>query len=189
MKKHQENSTYGTTNIPHAALTIFAAAVKKKKFLKTAMTSFALLLAGTFFSGCAATVPLASQAEDINAKSFSPPNKGYAGVYIYRKDSAVGQALRKALHIDGAYIGRTAKGVYFFTQVLPGPHVVSTESEFGDNSVKFYAEAGKNYFFEQYIKMGVFVGGSALQVVPEIIAKADVLRCVRAQQIITPAMQ
>lgn len=58
-----------------------------------------------------------------------------------------------------------------------GEHTLSTEFEFSDNSLKFDAEAGNNYFFEQYIKMGVFVGGANLKQVSEQEGKKQVLEC------------
>jgi len=45
--------------------------------------------------------------------------------------------------------------------VAPGTHKLSTESEFSENHTELKTEGGKNYFVEQSIKMGVFVGGAA----------------------------
>jgi hypothetical protein len=44
---------------------------------------------------------------------------------------------------------------------------VATESEFSPNTLSFFTEAGDNYFVEQYIKMGAFVGGANLRLVDE----------------------
>lgn len=75
-------------------------------------------------------------------------------VVVFR-NSFVGQALKKLLSVDGQPLGQTANQVYFYKEIAPGEHVISTESEFGDNSVTFHAEGGKNYFARQYIRMGV----------------------------------
>lgn len=37
-------------------------------------------------------------------------------------------------------------------------------------------EAGKNYFIRQYIKLGVFVGGAGLELMPEAGGKAAVAK-------------
>ena len=119
-------------------------------------------LAGVLFvSGCA-TVPMASPAEDAALKSFEAPPADKAGVYIYR-NSMVGQALKKNVYLDGEYLGESANKVYFYRQVEPGQHTVSTESEFSDNALNFDAKGGMNHFIRQYIKMGVLVGGANVE--------------------------
>ena len=132
-----------------------------------------------FMAGCA-SVPMAPGEQDGAAKKFEAPTDGTAGLYIYRNTFG-GQALKKTVSIDGEVIGETANRVYFYKKILPGEHTLATESEFSDNEIKFTAEAGKNYFFEQYIKWGVFVGGAALNAVNESEGIAGVNQCKLAQ--------
>jgi hypothetical protein len=40
---------------------------------------------------------------------------------------------------------------------------------------------GKNHYFRQYIKMGVFIGGSNFEVVSETDGQKGVLECGEAQ--------
>lgn len=120
-----------------------------------------LLSLAAVISGCA-TVPMAPQTHDELRKRFDPPSSGMAGVYVYR-NSSLGRALKKTLSLDGEVIGETANGVYFYQEVEPGSHVISTESEFGDNTLRFDAGAGSHYFFQQHLRMGVFVGGAYLK--------------------------
>ena len=148
-------------------------AIAIKLLLGTAM------MLGLFVTGCA-SVPLASPEADATAKRFAAPADGKAGVYIYR-NSFVGQALKKTVSVDGRVLGATANKVYFYTTVTPGAHTLSTESEFGDNTLEFTANAGLNYFFEQYIKMGVFVGGANLKADSNEEGKENVLKCKLAQ--------
>ncbi|MDT8452929.1 MAG: hypothetical protein RQ936_09340, partial [Gammaproteobacteria bacterium] len=54
---------------------------------------------------------------------------------------------------------------------------LSTESEFSDNEIFFEAEGGNNYFAEQYIRIGVFVGGANLRMVSEQEGMAAVREC------------
>ncbi|WP_340618630.1 DUF2846 domain-containing protein [Xenorhabdus entomophaga] len=144
----------------------------KKLFLSVSLFG-ALLL-----SGCA-SVPLATEQEAVKAKSFSAPEQGRSGLYIYR-DSFVGKSLKKDIYVDGKCIGETADKTFFYTQVSGDQnHKISTESEFSPNDLHIFTESGKNYFIRQYIKMGVFVGGAGLSVSPEdegkkVISKADV---------------
>ena len=112
--------------------------------------------------------------QDAALKTFPAPSEGNAGVYIYRS-SFVGQALKKNLYFDGVFLGESANKTYFYKQVNPGEHTVSTESEFSDNAFKFLALAGTNHFIRQYIKMGVFVGGANVELVTEEEGKKGVL--------------
>lgn len=145
--------------------------------IKTAVSILAIGLAT--LSGCA-SVPMATQEKDAASKTFASPPANQAGLYVFR-NSALGAALRKTVSIDGAPIGKTAPNTYFHRIISPGTHTLSTESEFGDNSITFDAVAGKNYFARQYIKMGVLVGGSGIEIVSEQDGKAGVLETQQAQ--------
>lgn len=138
----------------------------KKIILSTVIAGVALL-----FSGCSATVPMEPKELSREAKLFSPPSEGNAGIYIYR-DSVIGSALKKDLFIDGEYIGSSAPNVFFYEEVEGDKeHEVSTESEFSDNTLTIATQKGKLYFLRQYIKLGVFVGGANLEEIDEQKAK------------------
>ena len=141
----------------------------KKVIVVVTIISSILLL------GCA-SVPMASKEEDLALKNFPPPPSGMAGLYIYR-NSFVGQSLYKDVYLDSVFIGETANQVYFYKVISPGSHYLGTESEFGDNWISFEADSGKNYFAEQYIKMGVFVGGAGIEMVDEKVGMEEVLEC------------
>ncbi|MDO8988935.1 MAG: DUF2846 domain-containing protein [Sideroxyarcus sp.] len=130
-------------------------------------------------TGCA-SVPMAPKEQDAASKTFKAPASNMAGVYIYR-NSFIGKALTKQLLIDGVVIGETANKVYFHREVTPGEHTLATQAEFGENALKFKAEAGKNYFFQQYIKMGTFKGSAGIQAVSEEEGKQNVLQCSEAK--------
>jgi hypothetical protein len=83
--------------------------------------------------------------------------------------------------IDDVVIGETANKTYFHKEIAPGSHILATESEFGDNTLPFNADAGKNYYFQQYIKMGAFTGGAGLEAVSEADGQQAVLQCNEAQ--------
>ena len=114
-------------------------------------------------SGCA-SVPMESAEKSSQAKQFNQPTAGMAGVYVYRPDSIGGAALKKDIWIDGECIGESAKGVFFYKEVEGNKeHKVSTESEFSPNDLIVNMAADMLYFFKQYIKIGVFVGGAGLE--------------------------
>jgi len=138
-----------------------------------------IFIALMFMSGCA-TVPMAPAAMDAAKKSFKTPPSNKAGLYVYR-NSNFGAALKKDIFLDGVKIGESAPMTYFYRDILPGLHTVSTESEFGNNGLKLNAKGGKNYFIRQYIKMGVFVGGANLALMSEDKGKKGVLQTKLAQ--------
>lgn len=143
--------------------------------------SLMLIVTLVLLTGCASVVPMASSEQDAASKSFRTPSANKAGVYIYRDSSFMGKALTKRLSIDGVVIGETAPGVYFRREVAPGEHTLATQAEFGENALKFNAQAGKNYFFQQYIKMGTFKGSAGIQAVSEEEGKRAVLQCTEAK--------
>jgi len=135
----------------------------------------AVLISVSLLSGCA-SVPMAPTEQDIAAKEFAKPTGDKAGLYVFR-DTFVGQALKKTVSLDGVVIGETANKVFFYREITPGDHTLSTESEFSDNSITFQAEKENNYFAEQYIKIGVFVGGANVRMVSEEEGKKKVMGC------------
>jgi len=140
-----------------------------------------IALASALFTGCA-SVQMESQEASDKAKQFSAPSPGNSGLYLYR-DSAVGRALKKDLRVDGKCIGESAPDVFFYTEVAGNKeHVISTESEFSPNTLTLLFEAGKNYFVRQYIRLGVFVGGADLEVIPEAQGKEAVAKLELATQ-------
>lgn len=134
-----------------------------------------ILILSVYLTGCA-SVPMATTTDDHLRKEFSPPTDGKAGLYIYR-NSNFGSALKKSVYVDGQLVGETAPMTYFYEEVAPGNHILSTESEFSNNDLTIRAEPGMNYYVHQYIKFGVFVAGANLELMPEEEGKKGVLEC------------
>jgi hypothetical protein len=132
------------------------------------------VVAAALMVGCASVKMESKEASD-KAKQFAAPSAGKAGVYVYR-DSFVGKALKKDVWIDGKCVGESAPDVFFYTEVPPGQHTLSTESEFSPNDLSVMVQAGKNYFYRQFIKMGLMIGGAGLEAMPEAEGKAAVAK-------------
>lgn len=139
-------------------------------------------LSAALLHGCA-SVPMESDQATYQAKKFSAPLPGSANLYIYRSTS-VGQALKKDIWLNDECIGETANNVFFLKEIIGegAEHKVSTESEFSPNHLLFNADSGKNYYVEQYIKLGVFVGGANLRLVDEAKAKKKIAKLKLAKQ-------
>ena len=148
-----------------------SAVTLREKIMKKSLLAIIALM--SLLSGCA-SVEMASDKDSNLAKQFNPPSPNKAGVYVYRKDTVVGAALKKDIWIDKKCIGETAKGVFFYEEVDGDKeHTISTESEFSPNDLVIKMKSGMLYFIEQYIKMGVFVGGAAVEQRDEETGKAD----------------
>lgn len=131
------------------------------------------LLVSASLVGCS-SVPMQSEEASQQAKVFAQPAEGQAGVYIYRP-SSFGGALKKDIWIDGKCVGESAPYTFFYEEVEGNKeHKISTESEFSPNDLMVYMEAGKNYFIEQFMKLGVFVGGAGLEQVAEEKGKTKI---------------
>jgi hypothetical protein len=130
------------------------------------------------FSGCA-SVPMTSAEDDVSAKKFSIPEGEKSGLYVFR-NSHFGAALKKLISLDGKPLGQTAPMTYFYKEIVPGKHTLTTQAEFGDNQIEFFAEKGKLIFIRNYIKMGTFVGSANVEQVSEEEGKSGVLECSRA---------
>jgi len=123
-----------------------------------------IALSSTLFAGCA-SVPMENKEYSNKAKEFNQPSEGNAGLYIYRA-GGLGTALKKDIMVDGKCIGESAPYVFFYEEVKGGvEHKISTESEFSPNDLLVMTENGENYFVNQYIKAGIFVGGADLELV------------------------
>lgn len=115
-------------------------------------------------------------------KKFIPPEGDKAGLYIYRSGT-FGGALKKDIWINGECLGESASDVFFYEEVQGGvEHKISTESEFSPNDLVLQTESGKNYFIQQFIKFGVFVGGAGLKVVDEEKGKEAVSKLALAKK-------
>jgi len=98
---------------------------------------------------------------------------GKSGIYVLRP-SRQGSLLKKDIWIDEKCVGESAVRVYFYTQVDGNmTHKISTESEFSPNDINLYTVEGKNYYIEQYVRLGLIVGGAELEVMKEAEAKEE----------------
>ena len=130
-------------------------------------------LATSLFAGCA-SVPMESDEKTNKLKEYAAPTEGNAGLYIYRT-SGPGTALKKDIWVDDECVGQSAPNVFFYKEVAGDvKHKISTESEFSPNDLLVETRSGENYFIEQYIKMGVFVGGANLKLVSPYEGKQDI---------------
>ena len=89
-----------------------------------------VLLVAIGLAGCA-SVPMGDTSRDAELKSFSS-KPGVAGLFIYRNES-FGAAIRMDVEVDGKPVGQTAAKTYFYKEVAPGKHTITSKSENTDS--------------------------------------------------------
>ena len=126
--------------------------------------------------GCA-SVPMGDAKKDAELKSFtSKPD--VAGLFIYRNES-IGAAIRMDVEVDGKPVGQTAAKTYFYKEVAPGRHTVTSKSENTD-TIEVDTMAGKRYYIWQEVKMGLLYARTKLTLVSEEEGKKGVLESLLA---------
>lgn len=133
-----------------------------------------LLVLVSLSSGCAFNIPHASPERDQEAKAFQP-QPGKANLYVYRSEF-IGAAFAMDVSLDGEKMGSTGAQDYLFAQVAPGKHTVTSHAE-NDDTIKFTAEAGKNHFIWQEVKLGVLKARTKLHLVGEDEGRTEVGKC------------
>lgn len=121
-------------------------------------------------SGCA-SAPMANAGRDNQAKSFAVKT-GLSNIYVYRNES-FGAAVKMDVVLDGKQVGQTVAKSYFLLEVSPGKHTIISKAE-NDSVLDINAEAGKNCFVWQEVKMGLLYARNNLQLVDESVGKAGV---------------
>lgn len=132
-----------------------------------------VVLVAIGLTGCA-SVPMGDAGRYAELKSFKP-RPGVAGLYIYRNEN-FGAAIRMDVEIDGKPVGQTAAKTYFYKEVAPGKHMVTSKSENTD-SIEVDTVAGKLYYIWQEVKMGLLYARTKLTLVSEEEGKKGVLEC------------
>jgi hypothetical protein len=80
------------------------------------------------------------------------------------------------VEVDGKPVGQTAAKTYFYKEVAPGKHMVTSKSENTD-SIEVDTVAGKLYYIWQEVKMGLLYARTKLTLVSEEEGRKGVLEC------------
>ncbi len=131
----------------------------------------ALIFIATTLIGCA-SVPMGDAKQDAELKSFAA-KPGVAGLFIYRNES-FGAAIRMDIEVDGKPLGQTAAKTYFYKEVPPGRHTVTSKAENTD-SIEIDTVGGKLYYIWQEVKMGLLYARTKLSLVGEDEGRKGVL--------------
>jgi Protein of unknown function (DUF2846) len=140
------------------------------------LTLISFVAMATLTAGCASINKAPAEA-NARAKEFRA-DPALSQVYVYRNES-LGALVQMPLTVNGKLAGSTGAFTFFRFELPPGKHTLTSQ---GDTSkLELATEAGQSYFVWQEVKMGVFSGGSKLQLVPEAAGKKGVLECALLQ--------
>ena len=93
------------------------------------------------------------------------PSEGKALVYVLRP-TMMGNKVQTKLAVDGEWKGVNRGNNYFYFELAPGQHYVCSRAE-NHHVLPLTVEAGKTYFLQQHISMGVMKARTSVEVMPE----------------------
>ena len=131
----------------------------------------ALIALAMALTGCA-SVQMGDAQQDSALKNFKAPTN-MAGLYVYRNET-MGAAVKMDVFVDGARLGETASKTYFYKELTPGKHTVSSKAENTD-TLEVDARPGTLLFVWQEVKMGLMYARTKLTQVSEEVGRKGVL--------------
>lgn len=127
----------------------------------------------SFFVGCSAVGKMPT-AIDLKIRDLQPP-EGKALVYVMRPTS-FGSIVKMGVTANGQYIGATGGRRYIYTVLDPGKYVFESKAE-NTSEVHIVLEAGKTYYFEQVVKMGILMARNELVRLDDIEGRKKLSQC------------
>jgi hypothetical protein len=127
-------------------------------FIKAGILALAIVL-----SGCASGVKHKDMATTIPAVQAEQGR-----IYFLRSASMFGAAMRPAIKLNGAAVGDSVPGGFFYVDSKSGNQEVMCSTE-ADNKLTFTLDKGEVKYVKTSVSMGLFVG----RVVPELISKEE----------------
>lgn len=128
------------------------------KIIKLAVVSLALVL-----GACASGVKHKDMASSI------PAVKADQGrIYFFRSASMLGAAIQPSITLNGATVGDSKPGGFFYVDSKPGNQEVSTSTEV-EKKLTFTLDKGEVRYVKTSPSFGVMVG----RIVPELVSATE----------------
>ena len=127
-------------------------------YIKTAFIVAAVAL----LSACAGGPKYAEVASAIPAQK-----SGEGRIYFYRESSMVGAAIQPDIQLNGAKVGESVPGGFFFVDQKPGSMKVATSTEV-EKQLTFTLDPGQVRYVKTVIGFGLVAG----RVYPELVDPA-----------------
>jgi len=123
--------------------------------------------------GCSAVGTLPKDVDE-RAKNLAPA-EGQALVYVVRP-SNLGRAIGMTVTCDGREMGKTGGQRYIYAMVDSGDHEFVSQAE-NKSELTIVLEAGKTYYFEQQVKMGLLKARNKLVRLDDEEGRKRLLKC------------
>ena len=127
----------------------------------------------SFMVGCSAVGKMPT-AVDLKIRDLHPP-EGKALVYVLRPTS-IGSIVKMEVTANGQYIGATGGKRYIYTILDPGKYIFSSKAE-NTSELHIVLEAGKTYYLEQKVKMGLIMARNELLRLDDIEGHKKLSQC------------
>ena len=93
-------------------------------------------------------------------------------IYFFRNTAFAGFAVQPSITLDGANVGRSKPGGFFYVDIPSGQHEISTASE-PSKKLAVTLEKGETQYIKASPAFGTMMGTINLQVVPEADAMKE----------------
>lgn len=112
-----------------------------------------------------AFVPLASQQDDLEAKTFRAPAAGKANIYVVRRYTFE-HGRKYDVLLDGKAVGALAVRTYLVLEADPGLHEIVVQNG-EEQPVQLKAEAGQVYYIEYTLPFSLSLRRGRLAITDE----------------------
>ncbi|WP_250486564.1 DUF2846 domain-containing protein [Caballeronia sp. GaOx3] len=115
-----------------------------------------VLLTGAFVTLVASGCASGPQYKDV-ASSIPTLKESQGRIYFYRSNSMFGAALQPNINLNGALVGQSKPGGFFYVDEPAGKYIVSTTTE-TEKTVSFTLDAGETKYVRTSVGFGLLVG-------------------------------
>jgi len=119
-----------------------------------------------------------SQRTDKDAQALPAQPADKALIYVIRP-THVGGLIQTKLAVDKKWVGVNRENNYFYIVLDPGPHYFCSQAE-NRSLLSLVVEAGKTYYLQQKITMGMMKARNDLEVLNEEDGKKGLAKCKRS---------
>lgn len=131
-------------------------------------SSFFIACLIVFLSGCAATGTKGGEMQS----ELDTVGQNQGRIFFYRSASLVGAAIRPNISLNGAVVGESQPGGFFYVDVEPGIHEATARTEVLA-TLMIPIKAGEKRYVRSSIHFGVLIGRVELALIDAAQAQAE----------------
>jgi hypothetical protein len=97
-------------------------------------------------------------------------------ILVVVRPTMLGNKVQTKFAVDGKWVGVNRGNNYFIVTVDPGMRQFCSQAE-NDAKASLNVEAGKIYFIQQHVRMGILKAENAVEVIDETKGRAALAKC------------